>query len=159
MMSTEGWIVLSTIITVTLVVVKGKQPVLAMLDARSEKIRRTLEEAEQLKAEAETLLAESQKKQRDALQTAQKIIDHAKETAVRIQEEAEENLEQSLKRREAQLLDRISRAESAAVAQIRNKAVDLATQAAGALLEDAMAKRGPKLVDEAIEEIPACLSA
>lgn len=158
MLSTEGWVVISTLIAAAIVVVKGKGPVLAMLDARADKIRRTVEEAEQLKAEAEALLADSQKKHRDALQTAQKIVDHAKETAARLQQEAEEKLEQSLQRREAQLLDRITRAQDAAVQSIRNQAVDLATGAARQILEEAMAKRGPKLVDEAIADIPARLN-
>jgi F-type H+-transporting ATPase subunit b len=157
--SAEAWVLIATVFYAIILYVKGRKPLLSLLDSRTARIKAALDEAEKLKEEAQALLAESEKKHRDALQTAQKIIDHARETADRIRQEAGDSLELNLKRRETQLIERIDRAESAAVAQIRNEAVDLASAAAAKLLEDAMVKRGAKLVDEAIEDIPARLRA
>jgi F0F1-type ATP synthase membrane subunit b/b' len=59
-----------------------------------------------------------------------------------------------MKRREVLLLERMSRAEAAAVQELRHQAADIAAEAVEKLLADALPKRGTKLVDEAIEELP-----
>jgi len=150
---TGFWVLLSTLGFVLLVFKLGRKPVLGLLDARTAKIRADLEEAERLKNEAQELLADSQKKHRDAIQTSQKIIDTARETSARIQKEAEQKLSDSMKRKETQLLERIKRAELAAVEELRHQAADLAAKSAEVLLHDAMVKRGAKLVDEAIGDL------
>lgn len=152
------WVLFSAIVFVAVAWVKGRAPLLKLLDSRTARIKNELEEAERLKREAQELLNEYQKKHRDAVQTAQKIIDTAKESAVLIQKEAEEKLSENLARREALLLERITRAEAAAVRELRHQAADIAAQAAEQLLAEAMGKRGSKLVDEAIEELPARLN-
>lgn len=137
----------------------GRGPIFALLDARTARIKADLDEAERLKNEAQDILSECQRKHRDAIQTSQKIIDLAKETAQRLQKEALEKISENAKRREAQLLDRIARAEADAVAELRHQAADIATKSAEIMLQDAMNKRGGKLVDEAISDIPARLAS
>lgn len=155
---THFWVLLATILFVILAFVKGKGPILSLLDGRTAKIKNDLDEAARLRAEAETLLADAQRKHRDAVQTAQKIVDGAKETADRLHKDAERKLDESLKRREAQLTDRIARAEAAAVQEIRTQAADLAARAAEKLLQDNLPKTGAKLVDDAIRELPGRLN-
>lgn len=155
---THFWVLVASIGFLIVLLKYARKPLLTMLDARTAKIKETLDEAERLKSEAQELLADSQRKHRDAIQTSQKIMDTAKETAQRIQKDAEQKLADSMKRKEAQLLDRIARAEAAAVQELRHQAADLAAKSAEILLQDAMAKRGPKLVDEAISELPAKLN-
>jgi len=152
------WVLLSTIAFAAIVWKKGRKPITDMLDARTDRIRAELEEAERLRVEAQDLLSETQKKHRDALQTAQKIIDNAKKNAQSLEQEAQQRLEDSLKRREAQLIERIQRAEAAAVQELRNQAADIATRAAEIMLETRLPRPGAKLVDEAIDEIPARLN-
>lgn len=156
---THFWVLLASIGFFLVLLKYARKPFLAMLDARTAKIKSSLDEAERLKNEAQELLADSQRKHRDAIQTSQKIIDTARETAARIHKDAEQKLLDGLKRKEAQLVERIKRAELAAVEELRHQAADLAAKSAEILLHDAMAKRGPKLVDEAIGEIPTRLSA
>lgn len=153
------WVLLAALGFAAIVWKKGRKPILDMLDGRTERIRAELEEAERLRNEAQDLLSETQKKHRDALQTAQKILDNAQKNAAALEQDAQRKLEESLKRREEQLLDRIQRAEIAAVQELRAQAADIATRAAEIMLEEAIAKRGPKLVDEAIDELPSRLSA
>lgn len=153
------WVLLAAVSFAAIAWKKGRKPILDMLDARTERIRSELEEAERLRIEAQDLLSETQKKHRDALQTAQKIIDNAKRNAEALEADAHKRLEESLKRREEQLIDRIQRAETAAVQELRNQAADIAARAAEIMLEDALDKRGVKLVDEAIEDLPARLRA
>ena len=151
---THFWVFLASIGFFLALIKFARKPLIDTLDARTAKIKASLEEAERLKNEAQELLADSQRKHRDAIQTSQKIIDTAKETAARIQKDAEQKLSDSLKRKEEQLLERIKRAEAAAVDELRHQAADLAAKSAEILLTEAMAKRGPKLVDEAIGELP-----
>jgi F-type H+-transporting ATPase subunit b len=152
------WVFLSFLVFVAVAWKKGRAPIVNILDARTARIRAELEEAERLRAEAQDLLAETQRKHRDAVQSAKKIIDTAKQTAERLHGEAAVKLEETLKNREAQLLERIARAETAAVQQLRDQAADIATQAAKTLLAESVEKRGAKLVDEAIGDIPARLN-
>jgi F-type H+-transporting ATPase subunit b len=149
------WVLVSTLIFVAVAVWKGKEPLLRMLDLRTARIKSDLEQAAQLRAEAEKLLADMQRQHRDAMQTSQKIIDTAKETAARLEAESAAKMKDSLARREAQLLERISRAEAAAVQELRDQAADLAAKSAELLLHDAMSKRGGKLIEEAIAGISA----
>jgi F-type H+-transporting ATPase subunit b len=149
------WVFFATVGFVVLVWKKGRGPMLAFLDARTAKIKAALDEAERLKNEAQDLLADVQRKHRDAIQTSQKIIDAARENAVRLQRESEEKLADGMKRREAQLMERIRRAEAAAMQELREQAADIAAKSAEMLLQDALPKRASKLVDEAIADIPA----
>lgn len=153
------WVALSTALFVVVAFKLARKPVLAMLDARTAKIKASLEEAEALKAQAQELLAEAQKNHRDAIQTSQKIIDSAKETALRIQKDAEQKLSDSLARKEEQLLERIKRAEASAVTELRNQAADIAAKSAEIVLLETLSKRSAKLVEEAIDELPGKLAS
>ncbi len=150
---THFWVLLATILFVIVAFKKGRTPLLDMLDKRTARIKADLEEAERLRIEAQDLLSDTQKKHRDAIQTAQQIIDNAGQIAERLGKEAERKLEETLKRKEAQLLERISRAESSAVQELQHQAADIAARSAEKILQDAMGKRGAKLVDESIAEI------
>lgn len=152
------WVLAAAIIFAVIAWKKGRMPLLKMLDSRTARIKAELDEAERLRNEAQALLDDYQKKHRDAVQTAQKIIDNAKESAVLLQKESEQKLTESIRRREILLLERISRAEAAAVQELRHQAADIAANAAEKLLAEAMGKRGAKLVDEAIEDLPQRLN-
>jgi F-type H+-transporting ATPase subunit b len=153
------WVLLSTILFVVLAYKKGKKPVLAMLDGRTAYIKAELEEAERLRAEAQEILADGQRKHRDAIHTAQKIIDNAKEAACNFEKEAGQKLTDTLERREIQLLDRIARAEAEAVQALRTQAADLASRAAEKLLQESLSKAGGgKLVDDAILDLSGSLN-
>jgi F-type H+-transporting ATPase subunit b len=153
------WVLFSAIAFAVIVWKKGRQPLLNMLDSRTARIKADLEEAQRLKNEAQALLDSYQAKHRDAVQNAQKIIENAKETAAQIQKDAEHKLAEDMKRREALLLERIARAEAAAVRELRHQAADLAAAAAERMVTEAMDKRGSRLIDEAIEELPQRLKA
>lgn len=127
----------------------------AGLDARAAKIKARLDEAARLREEAQEMLATYQRKQRDAMKEAEEIIAHAKAEAERLAAQAAKDLEASLKRREAQAMDRIAQAESAALREVQNVAVDVAVSAARQVLASAItADQAAKLVDGAIAELP-----
>jgi len=145
------WVLFSAIIFAVIALVKGRAPVLSLLDKRTARIKADLEEAARLRAEAEALLSDYQAKHKDAVQTAQKIIDSANEAAALLRQESERKLDADLKQRETVLAERIKRAEMAAVQSLRQQAADIAAKAAENLLAEHAPKRNAKLVDETIE--------
>jgi len=124
------------------------------LDARAAKIKAQLDEARALREEAEKLLADHQRKQREALKEAEDIIARARDEAQRAQREAATNLEAAFARREKMAMDKIAQAEAQAVADVRNQAVDIAMAAAAKLLKaNVDAGKGDELIDSAIKEL------
>jgi len=104
------------------------------LDERAAKIRNELEEAQRLREEAQKVLGEYQKKRRDAEQEAGEIVAAAKREAETLVEDAQKKTEEYVARRAALAELKISHAERDAVAEVRSIAVDVATEAARAVL-------------------------
>jgi len=149
------WTAVAFLIFVAAVAKPVWKAMTSSLDERSAKIKAELDEAQQLREEAQHLLAEYQRKQRDAVKDAEAIVEHAREESERLVKKAAEDLEAALARREQQAKDRIGYAEAQATAEVRAAAVDLAVAAAGKLMSGQMdAKKSGTLVDAAIKELP-----
>ena len=128
------------------------------LDNRASQIKHELDEAQRLREEAQHLLAEYQRKQRDAASEADAMIRAATEDAEAMRQEAREELQGSLERREALAKARIDQAEMEATAQIGNLAVDIAVLAAAKVLEERLDDQGRAgIIDNAITELPGKL--
>tara|TARA_A100001037_G_scaffold239170_1_gene218701 strand:+ start:2092 stop:2571 length:480 start_codon:yes stop_codon:yes gene_type:complete len=124
------------------------------LDARAEGIRDEIEEAKRLREEAQQLLANYQRKHRDAVKEAEEIIDQAKADAKRMSEQAAKDLETEVMRRTELAQAKIARAEAQVIEDVRNMAVDIAVRAAGQLVEERLGdEQANKIVDEAISEL------
>ena len=129
------------------------------LDARAEKIKADLEEADALLKEAQDLLASYQKKQREAADEVQEIQARAKEEAERIVENGRTRLKESLQRREKLAMDRITQAEASALDEIRALTVDIALDATRDLLADNLSDhKANAMLDDAIKELPGRLN-
>jgi F-type H+-transporting ATPase subunit b len=148
------WVYLGFLIFVVLVGPKLWKALTQMLDRRSLKIKSDLDEAQKLKDEAQALLAEYQRKQRDAMREAEEIIANARGLAQRQIKDAGKKLEENLARREKASLEKIAQAEASALAEVRREAVDVATAAAAQVIRTQIdAARGSALVDQAIAEV------
>ncbi len=151
----EFWVALAFVILVAAIARPVFRTVTTGLDSRAETIRRQIEEAQQLREEAQELLASYERKQRDAAKEAERMLEQAHVEAKNVSERAVADLERSLKRREQMAIDRIAQAEAAAVAEVRGIAVDVALEATRRILENEMtAKRANTLIDVAIKELP-----
>ncbi len=104
------------------------------LDARADKIKAELEEARRLREEAQQLLAEFQRKRKEAEKEAADIVEHAKREAGQLVEEATQKTKDYVARRTALAEQKIGQAERDAVNEVRSKAVDIAVEAARAVL-------------------------
>ena len=128
------------------------------LDARIAEIRREVEDAEKLREEAQSLLANYQRQQRQAIQDAEAIVEKAREDAERHKTEAEDAITEMVRRQEEQATEKIAQAEAAAVQEVREMAVDLAIAASERLLAERLSgAEGEALVDKAIEDLPTKL--
>ncbi|GAB5469936.1 MAG: F0F1 ATP synthase subunit B [Rhodospirillales bacterium] len=152
--STNFWLWVALIALFALIWWKGRAAIAAGLDAKVEKIREAISEAESLKAEAERTLAEYKRKQRDALAEAERIVAHAQREAEEISKQQMEELKVSLQRREQVAMERIAQAEANAIRAVRAGAVDAAIVATESLLREKLSKAGAtRLIDSSIEEV------
>lgn len=148
------WTSVAFVIFVLLVIWKARPAIKSAVGGRIEAIRAELDTAESLKEEAHSILAEIQRQQRDALKQAEEIVAHAKAEVKHMKAEARKKLDESLARREAQAMDKITQAETQAIQEVRNLAVDRAMSAATQILADQMSgKDGNKLVEDAIADL------
>lgn len=154
----HNWVFIATVVFGYLAFRLGAPRIAGILDARTTKIRHDLEEAERLRIEAQELLAQYQRKHRDAMKTAEEIVSHARESVKRIHEQAQKDMEETIQRREAQLLDKIARAEGSALDEIRNRTADLAMIAARKIVTENLKGDGKELIDQAIGKLPGQLN-
>jgi len=125
-----------------------------MLDKRAENIGSELDEARRLREEAQALLASYERKQDEVQGQADRIVARAREEAEASAAEARKNLEASIDRRLRAAEDQIASAEAAAIRDVRNRAVDVASAAAADVIRARMtAQRQNALIDSAIETV------
>ncbi len=153
-MDATFWVALAFVLFVALIGKKGYQLITQYLDQRAQRIKTELDEAVRLREEAQAMLAGYQRQQRDSVGEAEEIVERAKAEAVRIAEKAEIDLTAALERRTRLAEIKISQAESQALAEVRNLAVDMALAATHRLMaENLDESRAEALIDEAISEL------
>jgi F-type H+-transporting ATPase subunit b len=129
------------------------------LDQRADKIRSELDEARKLREEAQSLLAEYQKKRKAAEQEAADIVEAAKREAAVLAEEAHKKTEEYVARRTALAEQKIGQAEREAINEVRASAVDLAVEAARKVLAGRVdAKADGDLFKASLAEVKAKLN-
>ena len=129
------------------------------LDDRADAIKNELEDAQRLREEAQALLAEYQRKQRDAEKEAESIVEQAKAEAESLAEESKAKLAEMLERRTKLAEDKIAQAEVQALKDVRAASADLAVAAAQAIIaEQAKGDVAAGLIDGSIEELKSKLN-
>jgi F-type H+-transporting ATPase subunit b len=129
------------------------------LDARAAKISNELDEARRLREEAQELLAQYQRKRKEAEQEAADIVAAAKREAELLASEAAKKTEDYVARRTALAEQKIGQAEREAVSEVRSSAVDIAVEAARALLAAQVdVKAGADLFKSALDDVKAKLN-
>ncbi|MEL7189106.1 MAG: hypothetical protein AAGK17_06090 [Pseudomonadota bacterium] len=124
------------------------------LDAKISEIKTQLDEAKNLRAEAEALRDEYAAKIAGAEQDAQTMMDGAKREAEAIVAKAKDDSAAMVARRERMAADKIAAAERDAVAEVRAKAVEAASAASTALIADKHHKAtDSSLADEVIASL------
>jgi len=156
----ELWVLVSFVLFVALLVYyKIPNKLAKALDDRAGKIHAELDEARRLREEAQAILADYQRKQRDAEKEAEDIIAMARREARFYAEESQKALGESLQRRVRSAEEKIARAEEQAVQDIRSRSVDAAVTAAGVIIaRELKGKSAEDLVDKSIRDVAAKLN-
>jgi len=150
----EFWVGVAFVIVYVFLGWKGWPTATKALDDRAARIKSELDEAARLRDEARRTLAEFQQKQRDALKEAEQIVAQAKVEAGRVAQQAERDLAAALERRQKQAVEKIALAETKALDEVRNQAVDVALAAVRRILaDDLSAARKSALIDDAIADL------
>lgn len=147
-----AWVALAMIVVIAIMAWK-KVPAMigAALDRKIAAIREQLTIASTLRAEAEALKAEYERKAAAAADEAEAILAHAREEAEGIVAQAKTDASALIERRGRMAEDKIAAAERAAIAEVRAKAAAAAAAAAASLIaqgHDAAADKA--LVDQTI---------
>lgn len=149
------WVAVAFVITVAAVFKPIARTFSKLLDDRILRIRQQLDEAQELREEAQKVLAEYKRMQRDAVGEAERILVQAKQEAQHLREQAERDLEAQLARREKLALEKIEQAEANALQEVRDRTVDIAIAASAKLLADKIDEsKAESLIDDAIKELP-----
>ena len=150
-----GWVAAAMLAVFALMLyMKVPAIVAGMLDKQIADIRSQLGDAAKLRAEAEALKGEYEKKLRDAARDAEALKAAAEAEAKLIVAKAKSDAEALIERRGKSAEDKIAAAERNAIAELRAKAAEAAAQAArGLIAEGHDAKADKALVDQAIAGI------
>lgn len=153
-----NWLIASFLIFCFICYKFGKAAFLGLLDTRIDGIKKELEVSESLRIEAQELLAQYQRKQRDAEKEAEEIIARAEKNAIQIRKNAENQLSETLKRREQQLKDRLVQMEETAIQEIREHAANLAVEATRQIITENLDKKeSEKLLSQSVADVSKSL--
>jgi F-type H+-transporting ATPase subunit b len=129
------------------------------LDKRAERISAELEEARRLRAEAEALLLEYERKRERAESEATEIVNAAREEAERISKEAEARLTDFIARRTASAEAKITQAEEQAMIEVRDAAIAAAVKASETVLRGSVqGPLGEDLIKQGLQDTRRTLS-
>lgn len=147
-----GWVSAAMAVFILILLWKGVPKLIGrMLDGQIAAIRSRLDEAKALRAEAEALKAEYQKKLASAEADAAAMVAHAEEEAKALRLKGEADAAELVERRAKMAEDKIAAAERQAIADIRVRTADAAAKAAAAILaEKHGAEADRALVDRTI---------
>ena len=160
LLEAEFWVAVAFVIFVLILLKLGvhKKAVTA-LDTRAARIASELDEARKLRDEAQAILAESEKKRRQAEQDAQDIIAGARAEAERVAAEAKAKAEEFVARRTAMAQQKIAQAESQAVAEVRAAAAEAAVAASQRILGGTVqGKVADDLISQGIRDVKSKLN-
>ena len=114
-----------------------------LLDQRAEGIQADLDQARLLREEAQGILAEYERKQKEVQEQADRIVEAARAEAASAAEQGKADLQASIERRLAAAEYRITSAQAAAEREVRDQAVSVAIAAARGLIAEQMSAALP----------------
>lgn len=137
---------------------KVPQMIGRMLDKRAATIQSDLDEARRLREEAQTVLASYERKHREASEQAERIVGAARDEAQAAADQARIDLKDSVARRIRGAEEQIESARDAAIRDVRDRAIDVATAAAAQVVRERMGgAKADALIDDAIGVVDAKL--
>ncbi len=126
------------------------------LDARAERIRQSLDRADEVKAEAERMERQFQERLTEARREGQQIVANANQIAQRIQEEAQARATQDAETFLNRAREQVQRETESARAQLRQEVAGLAILAASRVVQQALSEKDHvDLIQRVLDEAEA----
>ena len=136
---TSLWVLIAFLIVIGVFWRVGVHKMIAGgLDKRAQRIAAELDQARRLREEAQELLAQYRRRQREAEDEAKGIIEQAKRDAQRLAAETQDKINAQIERRARAAEAKIARAEAQAIADLRGQVADLAVEAAREIIRERM---------------------
>jgi F-type H+-transporting ATPase subunit b len=154
------WAMIALFIFLGIVVyLKVPATVTSTLDKRADSIRKELDDARRLREEAQSLLAEYQRKGREAEAEAEQIIDQAKREAEALASEAGRRLDEYVASRTKLAEQKIAQAEMQALQEVKALSADVAIAAAERILgAKVKGPAGDTLISRSINDVRSKLN-
>ncbi|MEE8099174.1 MAG: F0F1 ATP synthase subunit B [Hyphomicrobium sp.] len=154
------WVMISFIGFVALLIYYGgPRAVGKALDDRATAIRADLDEARRLRDEAHALLADYQRRSREAEDETKTILEQAKREGEALAAETRKNLQESVERRTKLAEEKIERAEAQALSDVRTAAVESAIAVAEKILKSRVAgATADTLIENGIRDLDGKLN-
>jgi F-type H+-transporting ATPase subunit b len=156
----EFWVAVAFVVFLGGLVYLGVHEMMVKyIDQRRDRIKAELDEALRLKEEAQALLAQYQRKQREAEQEAAAIIAGAVAEAERMMAEAKTKMEEFIARRGKMAESKIAQAEAQALADVRAAAAEAAVSAAEKILTQIVkGEVADRLIVKGVEDVKTKLN-
>ena len=150
-----SWVLVAFIIFVAVALfVKAPSIVAKMLDSEIEKIKNELDDARKLKEDANSLLAEYERKIESAKEEVKKILAQAEETAKSHELISQNKAEEYIKRAEQQVIEKIDQAEKLAISRIKEEIITNSIDVAEKIVsENITEENSKKLFSQSVQQI------
>ena len=150
-----SWTLVAFIIFVAIAIyLKAPSMIGKLLDEQIERVKKELSDAIKLKEEANTLLAEYERKKEDAEKEAEIIIANAKERAKNYEQSALAKSEEIIKRQEAQSIEKINQAEIQAMSKIRKSIIEKSIDSAEKLVSEKISsKKSDQIFTDSLKDL------
>jgi len=154
------WALVALVLFLLLIAYMGVPRLIgSALDKRADGIRNELDEARRLREEAQALLAEYQRKAREAEAEAEEIVEQAKREADALGTEASRRLEEYVAARTRMAEEKIAQAEAQAIQEVKALSADVAIGAAEKILgAKVKGPAGDSLIARSIADVKAKLN-
>lgn len=159
-MNAEFWVASAFVVFMGVLAYLGAfKTMIGGIDARSDKIRKDLAEAESLRDQARRVLTETQSKVKAAEVEARAIVDQARKDSEVFAAAARKDLQDFMARRRAMAEDRIAQAEAQAIADVKAAAADAAVKASEIVLANELrGEKGDSLIAQRLQSVKASLN-
>ena len=143
-----------TIFVAIAIYLKAPSIIAKLLDEQIERVKKELSDAIDLKEEANSLLAEYQRKKEAAEQEAIEIISSAKERAQTYESSALIKSEEIIKRQEVQSIEKINQAEIQAMSRIRKTIIDQSIDSAEKLVSEKIStEKSDQILSDSLKDL------
>ncbi len=129
------------------------KPLMKMLDERSGRIQKSMEQAEFIKEQATLAEKETQKRIEEAIREGQRLVDRATQAGEEMKQKAREEAQKEAERLIVRAKGEIEKERDDAIGELRKEFADITIKAAEKVIESSLNKEAHrKLIEKVLDE-------